>query len=67
MICSLADAFNHVIEVKLKKKCMYGIVFSVRGSNIKVENHLLILYVTKLSDIIMIQKIFKDFILLYYV
>lgn len=66
MICSLADAFNHVIEVKLKKKCMYGIVFSVRGSNIKVENHLLI-YVTKLSDIIMIQKIFKDFILLYYV
>lgn len=46
---------------------MYGIVFSVRGSNIKVENHLLILYVTKLSDIIMIQKIFKDFILLYYV
>lgn len=45
MICSLADAFNHVIEVKLKKKCMYGIVFSVRGSNIKVENHLLISFV----------------------
>lgn len=67
MICSLADAYNHVIEVKFKKKCMYGIVFSVRGSNTKVENHLLILYVTKLSDIIMIQKIFKDFILLYYV
>lgn len=43
MICSLVDVFNYVIEVKLKKKCMYGIVFSVRGFNIKVENYLLIL------------------------
>lgn len=34
--------YYHVIEVKLKER-MCGIVFSVRGSNNKVENHLLIL------------------------